>query len=178
MNVKWKDRRIERRRGFGRSVAAPGVDYRNNPDVYVPVDVSMMDSMWVPNLFVYDLVALHSPVWRPGGKRTATDGLWVATDGTVLFSQSVTLTLKCSMCLSAFPMDTHVCKMRFGSYSYDDTKMVFLTEADSGFFQGGRNRAALSFHVEIALLKDKIFDGGALGNFSLAGVEVHLSRKY
>ncbi len=35
LNLEWRDEGIVRRRGYGRDAVAPGVDYRNNPQVRV-----------------------------------------------------------------------------------------------------------------------------------------------
>ena len=65
-----------------------------------------------------------------------------------------------------------------GSYSYDDTKMKFITENAGYQDPNTSNSIALDYAISIERLDDSdaVFLGGALGNFSLAGFEMVLHR--
>ena len=65
-----------------------------------------------------------------------------------------------------------------GSYSYDDTKMKFITENAGYQDPKTSNSIALDYAISIERLDDSdaVFLGGALGNFSLAGFEMVLHR--
>ena len=62
--------------------------------------------------------------------------------------------------------------LQVGSYSYDMTRMVFDVST-LGYIQNTQS-IILDYDVEIKNLKkkDKLFEAGALGNFSLAGFEM------
>jgi len=105
-------------------------------------------------------------------------GLWIAADKTVLYSQATHITFICAMRFDKFPLDTQTCKFQVGSYSYDDTKMVFVTDHVGYLAPKVENSIALDYAIEIKNLKkrDQVFLGDAVGNFSLAGFEMVLQR--
>ena len=76
-----------------------------------------------------------------------------------------------------FPLDTQVCKFLVGSYSYDDTIMKFHTRGAS-YQKPQGNSIALDYAIKINKLseEDRLLVFGSLGNFSLAGFELVLSR--
>ena len=63
-----------------------------------------------------------------------------------------------------------------GSYSYDDNRMLFDVST-LGYIQQSQS-ITLDYKITINNLnkRDQIFNGGALGNFSLAGFEMVLTR--
>ena len=66
------------------------------------------------------------------------------------------------------------CKFQVGSYSYDDTKMIFLESPRvKGYIETSRS-IVLDYDVHIASLKqsDRILTYGSLGNYSLAGFQM------
>ena len=70
------------------------------------------------------------------------------------------------------------CKFQVGSYSYDDTKMIFLESPRvKGYVETSRS-IVLDYEVVIKPLKesDRILSYGSLGNYSLAGFEMILHR--
>ena len=98
------------------------------------------------------------------------------------------------MSFDKFPLDEQRCMFRVGSYSYDDSKMVFITKKH-GYSSKPGNSIALDYEIskmswmknvenfmenisEIEPLKyeDSVLDYGALGNFSLSGFEMVLTR--
>ena len=93
-----------------------------------------------------------------------------------------------------FPMDKQRCVFRVGSYSYDSTKMIFET-GTFGYSSKETNGIALDYdisknfstfsHFPSFLLEDiqqlapedQFLDlGASLGNFSIAGFEMVLTR--
>ena len=81
------------------------MDYRNSPSVMVPVDVDLYSRLWTPDTYFYDLVSLEDQVVL--GRKVS--GLWVATDGTVLYSQETSADVRCQSDLTNFPMDVQTC---------------------------------------------------------------------
>lgn len=77
-----------------------------------------------------------------------------------------------------FPMDKQRCVFRVGSYSYDSTKMIFET-GTFGYSSKETNGIALDYDINIQQLapEDQFLDlGASLGNFSIAGFEMVLTR--
>ena len=183
-NTQWKDRRITLKNGFGREQAGPGVNPINNPAIYVPFNREIVNDLWLPNIFIYNLKE-----YKIQKVLESLDGIWIAGDKTVLYSQAAHITFVCPMKFERFPLDTQKCKFLVGSYSYDDKKMQFTTkeanyfkvEQESVGYQDIRkgNTIILDYDIKIDPLqeKDQIFNGGTLGNFSLAGFEMVLERR-
>merc|ERR1712212_319076 len=67
--------------------------------------------------------------------------------------------------------------MRVGSYNLDSSKLLFITN-NFGFSSKDRNSIALDYDLWIKPLapEDRVLDNGSLGNFTLAGFEMVLSR--
>ena len=102
--------------------------------------------------------------------------------------QATHITFICPMLFDSFPLDTQRCKFQVerrwfssdisftcrqvGSYSYDMNRMVFDVST-LGYIQNTQS-IILDYEIFIRNLKksDKIFEAGALGNFSLAGFEM------
>jgi len=49
----------------------------------------------------------------------------VSSNGLIFWAQQASLQTRCSMDLSHFPFDRHVCNIDFASWAFDDTKIVF-----------------------------------------------------
>uniref|UniRef100_A0A8C6UKM7 Gamma-aminobutyric acid (GABA) A receptor, subunit alpha 4 n=1 Tax=Neogobius melanostomus TaxID=47308 RepID=A0A8C6UKM7_9GOBI len=76
-------------------------------------------------------------VWTPdtffrNGKRsvahnmTAPNRLFrIMKNGTILYTMRLTISAECPMKLMDFPMDAHACPLKFGSYAYPKTEMVY-----------------------------------------------------
>ena len=46
----------------------------------------------------------------------------------VLYVIATRIRFMCPMHFNKFPMDTQTCKFRVGSYSYDSSKLLFMTK--------------------------------------------------
>ena len=89
----WRDERL----------AFPGT--RN-----VTLNHKQFDRMWTPDVFIRNL--------KSGSFHTITVPnrlIRLSPDGTILYSQRLTLTLACDMMLVKYPMDNQTCKIEFGS---------------------------------------------------------------
>ncbi|XP_037317023.1 gamma-aminobutyric acid receptor subunit alpha-4 isoform X1 [Pungitius pungitius] len=76
-------------------------------------------------------------VWTPdtffrNGKRsvahnmTAPNKLFrIMKNGTILYTMRLTISAECPMKLVNFPMDEHACPLKFGSYAYPKTEMIY-----------------------------------------------------
>ncbi|XP_076018822.1 gamma-aminobutyric acid receptor subunit alpha-4 [Genypterus blacodes] len=76
-------------------------------------------------------------VWTPdtffrNGKRsvahnmTAPNKLFrIMKNGTILYTMRLTISAECPMKLVNFPMDGHACPLKFGSYAYPKTEMIY-----------------------------------------------------
>ena len=154
-----------------------------------PMSLEFINSLWVPNIFIYNL-----KTYKVIDVLSKLAGLWIDTDKNVLYSQATHITFICPMRFDKFPLDTQTCRFRVGSYSYDSTKLLFQTRT-YGYSSKDTNSIALDYDIrkyikikyslypilkyaEINSLspEDAVLDYGSLGNFSLAGFEMVLTR--
>jgi hypothetical protein len=172
-NVQWPEKRIQLGPDFGREQAGPGVNVTDNPDIIVPMNLEFVKDLWLPNIFIYNL-----KTYKVIDVLSKLAGLWIGADKTVLYSQATHITFICPMRFDKFPLDTQTCKFQVGSYSYDDTKMKFITQHAGYSNAKTGNSIALDYAIKITGLRkvDQVFLGGSLGNFSLAGFEMVLHR--
>ncbi|XP_062857024.1 gamma-aminobutyric acid receptor subunit alpha-4 [Trichomycterus rosablanca] len=82
-------------------------------------------------------------VWTPdtffrNGKRsvahniTAPNKLFrIMKNGTILYTMRLTISAECPMKLVNFPMDGHSCPLKFGSYAYPKTEMIYTWTKNS-----------------------------------------------
>ncbi|XP_051514527.1 gamma-aminobutyric acid receptor subunit alpha-4 isoform X2 [Myxocyprinus asiaticus] len=100
---------------------------------------------WVDRRLKYDgpveILRLNNlmvtKVWTPdtffrNGKRsvahnmTAPNRLFrIMKNGTILYTMRLTISAECPMKLVNFPMDGHSCPLKFGSYAYPKTEMIY-----------------------------------------------------
>lgn len=91
-------------------------------DIDIP---SKKDHIWLPDLFFRN--------GKRGYVHSMTQPnylLRLSSDGTILYSQKVTMKFACQMHLQNFPMDTQTCKMDIGSYGYRSTQLKFYWRPD------------------------------------------------
>ncbi|XP_056133876.1 gamma-aminobutyric acid receptor subunit alpha-4 [Lampris incognitus] len=100
---------------------------------------------WVDRRLMYDgpieILRLNNlmvtKVWTPdtffrNGKKsvahnmTAPNKLFrIMKNGTILYTMRLTISAECPMKLVDFPMDGHACPLKFGSYAYPKTEMIY-----------------------------------------------------
>ena len=71
---------------------------KENP--YVPIDLSLFDQLWVPDIYIYDLKSIRS-------YKIFTDfaGLWVVNGSQILYSHEAHITFYCPMRFEHYPLD-------------------------------------------------------------------------
>ena len=137
-NVEWNERRLNVSPEFGASL-------RQGPNssdpVMVPMNLEFIKDLWVPNIFIYNL-----KTYKVIDVLSKLAGLWIDTDKNVLYSQATHITFICPMRFDKFPLDTQTCKFSVGSYSYDSTKLVFITR-NFGYSSKETNSIALDYDI-------------------------------
>jgi len=81
--------------------------------VSITLNHNQFERLWTPDVFVrnlkegvFHLITVPNRLIR------------LSPDGTVLYSQRLTLTLRCDMVLNKYPMDNQTCNIEFGSCTY------------------------------------------------------------
>lgn len=139
----------------------------------IPVNLELINYLWIPNIFIYNLKTFQTIEVL-----SKLAGLWIDAQKRIYYSQATHITFICPMVFDSFPLDTQTCKFQVGSYSYDMSRMVFDVST-LGYIQQSQS-ITLDYKITINDLKkqDQLFNGGALGNFSLAGFEMKLERHF
>ncbi|XP_064638049.1 glycine receptor subunit alpha-2-like isoform X2 [Lineus longissimus] len=100
----WKDERLKFR----------NVNYKKP----IVLGHSHYSELWVPDtFFVNEKVAAIHHVTTPNKL------LWIEPDGTILYSQRVSLTLSCPFYLAKYPMDNQTCQLFIESFGYTSTDL-------------------------------------------------------
>ncbi|XP_044522945.1 gamma-aminobutyric acid receptor subunit alpha-5 [Gracilinanus agilis] len=81
---------------------------------------------------------LASKIWTPdtffhNGKKSIAHNmttpnklLRLEDDGTLLYTMRLTISAECPMQLEDFPMDAHACPLKFGSYAYPNSEVIYI----------------------------------------------------
>lgn len=162
-NVEWKERRL--------FVDEEKYNNQSDPEL-VPMNLEFVKDLWLPNIFIYNL-----KTYKVIDVLSKLAGLWINTNKLILYSQATHISFICPMSFDKFPLDEQRCMFRVGSYSYDSSKMIFIAKS-TGYSTKQSNSIALDYEIKIEPLKDKdkVLDYGSLGNFSLSGFEMVLTR--
>uniref|UniRef100_A0A4W5M0M1 Gamma-aminobutyric acid type A receptor subunit alpha4 n=1 Tax=Hucho hucho TaxID=62062 RepID=A0A4W5M0M1_9TELE len=90
-----------------------------------PIEILRLNNMMVSNVWTPDTF------FRNGKKSvahnmTAPNRLFrIMKNGTILYTMRLTINAECPMKLVDFPMDGHACPLKFGSYAYPKTEMIY-----------------------------------------------------
>ncbi|XP_014855567.1 PREDICTED: gamma-aminobutyric acid receptor subunit beta-2 isoform X3 [Poecilia mexicana] len=80
----------------------------------------MVDKIWTPDTFFR-----NSKKSISHNMTTPNKLFRIMQNGTVLYTMRLTISAECPMNLMAFPMDGHACPLRFGSYAYTNSEIIF-----------------------------------------------------
>uniref|UniRef100_A0A4W4HA80 Gamma-aminobutyric acid (GABA) A receptor, alpha 6a n=1 Tax=Electrophorus electricus TaxID=8005 RepID=A0A4W4HA80_ELEEL len=90
-----------------------------------PIDIlrlnnRMVQKIWTPDTF------FHNAKKSLAHNTTLPNKMFrIMQNGTVLYTMRLTVGAECPMQLMDFPMDGHVCPLRFGSYAYPDGEVIY-----------------------------------------------------
>ena len=89
------------------------------------------DRMWTPDVFIRNLKnGLFHTITVPNRL------IRLSPDGTILYSQRLTLTLSCDMILNKYPMDNQTCKIELGSCESYCSLLMITSDARSPYNTG------------------------------------------
>uniref|UniRef100_A0A8C4R256 Neurotransmitter-gated ion-channel ligand-binding domain-containing protein n=1 Tax=Eptatretus burgeri TaxID=7764 RepID=A0A8C4R256_EPTBU len=114
------------------------------------VNNMMASRIWTPDTFFYN------------GKKSVAHNitmpnklLRIMDDGTLLYTMRLTVHAECPMYLGNFPMDSHICPLKFGSYAYTTSEVRYFWKREE------------SPSVDVAE------DGSRLNQYDLIGRKSH-----
>uniref|UniRef100_A0A673AWR4 Gamma-aminobutyric acid type A receptor alpha2 subunit a n=1 Tax=Sphaeramia orbicularis TaxID=375764 RepID=A0A673AWR4_9TELE len=121
----------------------------HGPMNILPLNNLMASKIWTPDTFFHN------------GKKSVAHNmtmpnklLRIMEDGTLLYTMRLTVQAECPMHLEDFPMDSHSCPLKFGSYAYTKTEVTYIWSRNA------------SQSVDVAA------DGSRLNQYDLVGQTV------
>ncbi|XP_042203509.1 glycine receptor subunit alpha-4-like [Homarus americanus] len=100
LRVKWQDSRLS-------------IPSRLSPGEYVPLDPAILNSIWVPDIYIE-----HSSQATTPSVLTSIASVWIYADATVDYSGNMFVEVSCKMGYAWFPRDHQICNFRMESYAY------------------------------------------------------------
>ena len=91
-------------------------DYNGITDIAVNTDPGLENSVWVPDIYLYNTA--EKPMEQLDYSRAH-----IYYDGSIIWSRPGILTSTCMFDLRSFPYDTQHCLFKFGSWVYHDGQM-------------------------------------------------------
>uniref|UniRef100_A0A3B3R8P2 Gamma-aminobutyric acid type A receptor subunit alpha6a n=1 Tax=Paramormyrops kingsleyae TaxID=1676925 RepID=A0A3B3R8P2_9TELE len=90
-----------------------------------PVDVLHLNNLMVNRIWTPDTFFRNGKKCRTHSMTSPNKMFRIMKNGTVLYTMRLTINAECPMRLRDFPMDGHVCPLKFGSYGYANTEVVY-----------------------------------------------------
>ncbi|XP_006010163.2 gamma-aminobutyric acid receptor subunit alpha-5 [Latimeria chalumnae] len=86
----------------------------------LPLNNLLASKIWTPDTFF-----LNGKKSIAHNMTTPNKLLRLKDDGTLLYTMRLTISAECPMQLEDFPMDAHACPLKFGSYAYPNSEVVY-----------------------------------------------------
>ncbi|XP_074691228.1 gamma-aminobutyric acid receptor subunit alpha-3 isoform X3 [Strix aluco] len=92
----------------------------DGPMKILPLNNLLASKIWTPDTF------FHNGKKSVAHNMTTPNKLLRLVDnGTLLYTMRLTIHAECPMHLEDFPMDVHACPLKFGSYAYTKTEVIY-----------------------------------------------------
>ena len=134
-NVEWIERRLYIDPDFY------ALHNTSKDQVLITMNLEFVKDLWLPNIFIYNL-----KTYKVIDVLSKLAGLWIDPKKNVLYSQATHISFICPMSFDKFPLDEQRCMFRVGSYSYDSSKMIFITKK-FGYSSKKSNSIALDYDI-------------------------------
>uniref|UniRef100_A0A8C6V177 Gamma-aminobutyric acid (GABA) A receptor, alpha 6a n=1 Tax=Neogobius melanostomus TaxID=47308 RepID=A0A8C6V177_9GOBI len=133
----------------------------------------MVDKIWTPDTFFRNSKRSISH------NMTTPNKLFrIMQNGTVLYTMRLTISAECPMQLGDFPMDGHACPLRFGSYAYTSSEILFTWRKglSASVDCPKESMSLLQYDLVGQTLSSEIFKSNT-GHYSVQVVHFLLQRK-
>ncbi|XP_029917272.1 gamma-aminobutyric acid receptor subunit alpha-6a isoform X2 [Myripristis murdjan] len=133
----------------------------------------MVDKIWTPDTFFR-----NSKKSLSHNMTTPNKLFRIMQNGTVLYTMRLTISAECPMRLVDFPMDGHACPLRFGSYAYTNSEIVFTWRKGlvASVDCPKESMSLLQYDLVGQTLSSEVFKSNT-GHYSVQVVHFHLQRK-
>ncbi|XP_076133704.1 gamma-aminobutyric acid receptor subunit alpha-5 [Alosa pseudoharengus] len=96
-----------------------------------PMDILPLNNLLASNIWTPDTFFLNGKKSVAHNMTTPNKLLRLKEDGTLLYTMRLTIAAECPMQLEDFPMDAHACPLKFGSYAYPVSEVVYQWTEDA-----------------------------------------------
>ncbi|XP_062909290.1 gamma-aminobutyric acid receptor subunit alpha-1-like isoform X1 [Mobula hypostoma] len=133
---------------------------------------------------------MASRIWTPdtffhNGKKSVAHNmtmpnklLRITEDGTLLYTMRLTVRAECPMHLEDFPMDAHACPLKFGSYAYTISEVVYTwTHGASQSVVVAEDGSRLNQYDLMGQSVGKVIIKSSTGEYVVMTAHFHLKRK-
>ncbi|KAJ0065195.1 hypothetical protein NL108_006544 [Boleophthalmus pectinirostris] len=91
-----------------------------------PMKQLALNNLLASNIWTPDTFFLNGKKSIAHNMTTPNKLLRLNEDGTLLYTMRLTISAECPMQLEDFPMDAHACPLKFGSYAYPISEVVYI----------------------------------------------------
>ncbi|XP_020503567.2 gamma-aminobutyric acid receptor subunit alpha-6a isoform X1 [Labrus bergylta] len=143
------------------------------PTEILRLNNKMVDKIWTPDTFFR-----NSKKSISHNTTTPNKLFRIMQNGTVLYTMRLTISAECPMRLMDFPMDGHTCPLRFGSYAYTSSEIMFTWRKGpiASVDCPAESISLLQYDLVRNTLSSEIFRSNT-GHYSVQVVYFHLQRK-
>uniref|UniRef100_A0A8C3ARJ7 Gamma-aminobutyric acid type A receptor subunit alpha6a n=1 Tax=Cyclopterus lumpus TaxID=8103 RepID=A0A8C3ARJ7_CYCLU len=143
------------------------------PSEILRLNNRMVDKIWTPDSFFR-----NSKKSISHNMTTPNKLFRIMQNGTVLYTMRLTITSECPMRLMDFPMDGHACPLRFGSYAYTSSEILFTWRKGpvASVDCPAESMSLLQYDLVGQTLSSEIFKSNT-GHYSVMVVHFFLKRK-
>ncbi|XP_068195155.1 gamma-aminobutyric acid receptor subunit alpha-2 [Antennarius striatus] len=145
----------------------------HGPMNILPLNNLMASKIWTPDTFFHN------------GKKSVAHNmtmpnklLRIMEDGTLLYTMRLTVQAECPMHLEDFPMDSHSCPLKFGSYAYTNTEVTYTwTRNASHSVDVAADGSRLNQYDLVGQTVGKETIKSSTGEYTVMTAHFHLKRK-
>ncbi|KAK7905050.1 hypothetical protein WMY93_017657 [Mugilogobius chulae] len=145
----------------------------HGPMNILPLNNLMASKIWTPDTFFHN------------GKKSVAHNmtmpnklLRIMEDGTLLYTMRLTVQAECPMHLEDFPMDSHSCPLKFGSYAYTKTEVTYIwTRNASESVDVAADGSRLNQYDLVGQTVGKETIKSSTGEYTVMTAHFHLKRK-
>uniref|UniRef100_A0A3B3XRB3 Gamma-aminobutyric acid (GABA) A receptor, alpha 5 n=1 Tax=Poecilia mexicana TaxID=48701 RepID=A0A3B3XRB3_9TELE len=96
-----------------------------------PMEMLALNNLLASNIWTPDTFFLNGKKSIAHNMTTPNKLLRLKDDGTLLYTMRLTISAECPMQLEDFPMDAHACPLKFGSYAYPVSEVIYKWTEDA-----------------------------------------------
>uniref|UniRef100_A0A3P9C174 Gamma-aminobutyric acid type A receptor subunit alpha6a n=1 Tax=Maylandia zebra TaxID=106582 RepID=A0A3P9C174_9CICH len=143
-----------------------------------PIEILRLNNLMVDKIWTPDTFFRKSKKSISHNMTTPNKLFRIMQNGTVLYTMRLTISAECPMSLMDFPMDGHSCPLRFGSYAYTSSEIIFTWRKGpiASVDCPKESMSLLQYDLVGQTLSREIFKSNT-GHYSVQVVYFHLQRK-